>query len=104
MYACVTVLALGAGTAAMAQDATESTTTQTTAMPPPPPPPGTLSTTHVVHAQDPYGNTKDAKSTTYRDSSGVMRDSQTTTTTAAPPPPPPVSTSTTTTDTQSGPQ
>jgi len=105
LYACVTVLALGAGNAALAQDATETTTTQTTAVPPPPapPPPGTLSTTHVVHAQDAYGDTKDAKSTTYRDSNGVVRDSQTTTTTA-PPPPPPVTTSTTTTDTQSGPQ
>ncbi len=107
MYACVTMLALGAGNAALAQESSETTTTQTTAVPPPapmPPPPGTLSTTHVVHAQDAYGDTRDSKSTTYRDSNGVARDSQTTTTSAPMPPPPPVTTSTTTTDTSTNPQ
>ena len=93
--------------AAFAQTATESTTTTQESAPAiPAPAPGVLSTTHESHAQDAYGDTKDSKSTSYRDSSGVARDSQTTTTTASPPPPPPpVSTSTsTTTETTSEPR
>jgi hypothetical protein len=102
VLAGITALMLTSGVA-MAQSATESTTTTTqdVAPPPPPPPTGVLSTTHEVHARDAYGDSKDAKSTTYRDDNGVSRESQSTTTRVAPPAPPPVTSSTSTSSTSS---
>ncbi len=86
--------------AAIAQTATESTTTTEQAAPAVPAP-GVLSTTHESHAQDGMGDTRDSKSTSYRDSNGAVSQSQSSTTQTAQPVVPPPTTSSTSTTTQS---
>jgi hypothetical protein len=98
----VATAALLASGVAFAQTATESTTTteQSTPMAPAPQP-GVLSTTHEAHAQDSMGDSRDSKSTSYRDANGAVSSSSTTTTQAIQPPPPPATTTTSSSSTQS---
>jgi hypothetical protein len=94
------LLAIVSG-AAMAQSSSETTTTQQTGQAPVAPAPGTLSSTRTAHSQDSNGDTNDSKSTSYRDSTGVAKQSESVTRTAAPPPPPVTSTTTSTQSTTS---
>ncbi|HTZ69226.1 MAG TPA: hypothetical protein VMB71_01110 [Acetobacteraceae bacterium] len=109
MYAGIAALLVTSGSA-LAQSETETTTTTTgpaVVAPPapvPPPPVGTLAQERTTRSVDAYGNQVVSRQTTYRDPTGVARDTQTTTTTPAIPPPPATTTTTTTESTTTGPQ
>ncbi len=65
---------------------TQSTTAPLVMKPAPiaPPPDGVLATERTQRAVDAYGNQTVSKESTYRDESGVARDTQSTTTTVPP--------------------